>query len=299
MIRPPQLQQGDTIGLVAPGRKVSQPDVAASLSVFASWGLQVKLAPNLFSEDHAYLAGTDQQRLEDFQLMMEDPSVSAIICARGGYGSSRFVDHLDFSALRNAPKWIVGFSDVTAIHLKLFSLGIQSIHATMPILFSQAQSKGSVDKLREVLFGESSSIASPGHPKNKTGTVSGQIIGGNLSLIVDSLGTSSEPDTEGKILVVEEIDEYRYRIDRMMNHLKRAGKLKGLAGLVVGHMTDIKDSTLPFGETEEEIVLHHTQGSHYPIAFQFPIGHENPNLAWKHGATVELVVDQRQTSLSF
>lgn len=299
MIRPPQLQQGNSIGMIAPGRKVSRQDVEASLSIFQSWGLQVKLASNLFSEAHSYLAGTDEQRKLDFQSMLDDPSISAIICARGGYGSSRFVDELNFDSLKANPKWIVGFSDVTAIHLKLFSLGIQSIHATMPILFSQPQSNTSVENLRRVLFGEGSSIETIGQPKNKGGTALGQIIGGNLSLIVDSLGTSSEPDTIGKILVIEEIDEYRYKVDRMMNHLKRAGKLSGLAGLVVGHMTDIKDSTLPFGESEEEIILQHTREFSYPIALHFPIGHENPNLAWKHGANAKLEINQNLASLSF
>lgn len=297
MIQPSFLQRGDTIGIAAPGRKVPSEIIQKSLTTFQSWGVQVRLATHLFSENHSYLAGTDNERLSDFQELINDPSVKAIVCARGGYGSSRFVDQLDFSPLKKTPKWIAGFSDVTSFHLKLLSLNIESIHGTMPILFAKPESSESVESLRKILFGEQQSLECSGSEKNRAGTATGEVIGGNLSLIIDSLGTSSEPDTTGKILVIEEVDEYRYKIDRMMNQLRRAGKLTPLAGLVVGHLTDIMDTELSFGETAEEIILHAVRNYQFPVAFNFPVGHENPNLAWRHGHAATLHVGKEKSTL--
>jgi len=299
MIRPRPLLSGDTIGIVAPGRKVTPGDVEEAVSTFQAWGLNVVAAPRLFSNDHPYLAGTDQQRLHDLQRMIDDPAIAAVICARGGYGSSRFIDALNYTSLQDQPKWIIGFSDVTAIHLKLYSLGIESVHGTMPILFPMKEAKPSVESLRKILFDEQQIIEASGHSFNRVGECTGFVVGGNLSLLVDSLGTSSELNTEGKILVIEEIDEYRYKIDRMINQLKRAGKLNALKGLIVGYMTDIKDPSLPFGEDVNAIVLQHTKEFSYPIAFNFPIGHENPNMAWRHGATGTLNVAAEKSSLTF
>ena len=299
MITPPLLRAGNTVAITAPGRKVSKADMDIAIKTFQSWGLDVKLADNLFSNDHSYLAGTDAQRLDDLQSLINDANVHAIICARGGYGSTRIVDQVDFSPLVETPKFIVGFSDITAIHLKLYSLGIQSIHATMPILFSKDTSRPSIESLKRILMEKPDRVQSPSTKYSIDGRGRGEVIGGNLSLINDALGTSSEPDTNGKILVIEEIYEYRYKIDRMLTQLKRAGKLENLAGLVVGHMTDIKDSELSFGETVEEIILNHTQHYHYPVAFGFPSGHENPNLAWLHGGMAELSVHNGEGTLSF
>lgn len=299
MITPPSIQSGDTIGIVACGRKVSLHDIEAALTIFKSWGLKIELAKNIFSNDHSYLAGTDAQRLSDFQSMIDNPSIKTIICARGGYGSTRIVDDIDFAPLMKNPKWIVGFSDITAIHLKLLSLGIKGVHGTMPIMFSKATSLHSIESLKNTLFTIPDSLHSAEHVLNKEGTSKGELIGGNLSLIVESLGTSSEPDTTGNILVIEEIEEYRYKIDRMINQLKRAGKLDKLAGIVVGHMTNILDDALSFNETAENIIYNHTQGFNYPVAFQFPIGHENPNLAWVHGATATLTVTKNEASLKY
>jgi muramoyltetrapeptide carboxypeptidase len=299
MITPPLLRAGNTVAITAPGRKVSKADMDIAIKTFQSWGLDVKLADNLFSNDHSYLAGTDPQRLDDLQSLINDANVHAIICARGGYGSTRIVDQVDFSPLVETPKFIVGFSDITAIHLKLYSLGIQSIHATMPILFSKDTSRPSIESLKRILMEKPDRIQSPSTKYSIDGRGRGEVIGGNLSLINDALGTSSEPDTNGKILVIEEIDEYRYKIDRMLTQLKRAGKLENLAGLVVGHMTDIKDSELSFGETVEEIILNHTRQYNYPVAFGFPTGHENPNLAWLHGGMAELNVHNGEGTLSF
>lgn len=297
MIKPDSLKIGDKVGVVATGRKVLFQDVEAAEKLFTSWGLKVEFAPNLFSNNHPYLAATDEQRLNDLQSMLDDRDIKAVICVRGGYGTTRIIDRLDFAAFQERPKWIAGFSDITALHLKLFQLGIESIHSTMPILFSKPESFSSIVSLREILFGVKNSINAEANKNNRPGKSTGQVIGGNLSLLVDSLATSCEPDFDAKILVVEEIDEYLYKIDRMFMHLKRAGKLDKLNGLVVGHMTDIKDTDPGFGETIEEVILSKVKDFGYPVAFNFPIGHENPNLAWRHGSVMTLTVEEHSSVL--
>jgi muramoyltetrapeptide carboxypeptidase len=299
MIRPPFLKSGDKIGIVAPGRKVSALDIEIAVQQFRSWGLEVVMAPNLFSTDENYLAGTDSQRQGDYQSMLDNPDIRAIINARGGYGTTRILDHLDFTAFQSNPKWIVGFSDITALHLKLAKLGFQSIHGTMPIVFGKADAADSIHSLRRYLFGDVHDIRTAGNPLNRNGHASGDVVGGNLSLIVDSLGTSSEVDTAGKILIIEEIDEYLYRIDRMLVHLKRAGKLRNLAGLIVGHMTGPLDTELRFGHSITDMILEHVGLSQYPVVFDFPSGHENPNLSWAHGGRAELLVNNEHVTLSF
>ena len=297
MINPPLLKSGDKVAIVATGRKVSVNNIEPSRNIFASWGMEVITSPNLYSNAHSYLAGSDAERCSDFQQMIDDPEIKAIVCARGGYGTTRIIDALDFSSLYKNPKWIVGFSDVTALHLKLFKAGIKSVHGTMPLLFSNVESSSSIESLRRSLVGESEVITSKPNPLNKFGKATAQVMGGNLSLVVDAIGTANDPDTNGKILVLEEIDEYKYKIDRMLIHLKRSGKLDNLAGLVVGHMTDIKDPELPFGETIEQIVVSKITKKKYPIAFNFPIGHENPNLAWVHGSVMALTVTETGAQL--
>ena len=299
MITPAHLKPGDTVSIVAPGKKISKEAIDSAIKILQSWGLTVTMAENIFSDGHSYMAGNDAQRMSDFQQALDSKNVKAIICARGGYGSTRIIDQLDFSAMQSNPKWIVGFSDITAFHLKLTSLGYQSIHATMPVLFAAADSASSVQSLRDVLFGAETEITIPSKPCNRIGRATGLTIGGNLSLIVDALATSSEPDTDGKILIIEEIEEYRYKIDRMLTQLKRADKLKSLAGLVVGHFTNIQDTELSFALTVEELILDAVKQYDFPIAFGFPSGHENPNLAWRHGAEATLTVNSDSTSLRF
>jgi muramoyltetrapeptide carboxypeptidase len=298
MIVPRFLKPGDKIGIVAPGRKVSSQQMDQALGTFSEWQLDVVLAPNIFGHDHSYLASKDEGRLRDFQNMIDDPEISAIVCARGGYGTTRILDRLDFQRLRKNPKWIVGFSDITAVHLKLNALGIESIHATMPIIFPQEGSLPSITSLLEILLGSTSSISAPYNANNKHGSAIGQVIGGNLSMIVDSLSTSGEADFDDKILVVEEIDEYLYKVDRMFTHLQRAGKLSGLRGLAVGYFSDMKDTSPGFGETVEEIILDKVRRYNYPVAFNFPIGHENPNFAWRSGSVMTLTVNRNGSSLA-
>ena len=298
MIRPSSLKSGDTVGIVAPGRKVDHRDIGAAIKTFASWGAEIKIAPNLFSEDHSYLSANDSKRGDDLQLMLDDETVKAIICARGGYGTTRIIEKLDYSRFIKAPKWVVGFSDITALHLKIFQMGIESIHGIMPILFDRQEYASSIASLQEILFAQDILISAGPSEYNKPGVATGRVLGGNLSLIVDSLGTPSEVETVSNILIVEEIDEHLYKVDRMFTQLERAGKLNQLAGMVVGHMTMLKDGDLKFGETVEQIILSKVRKYGYPVGFNFPIGHDAPNLAWTHGSLMSLMVNNNGSALS-
>lgn len=299
MIRPLFLQAGDTVSIVAPGRKPDRDAIQSAAAIIERWGLKVRQGKNIFSSNHNYLSGTDQERLSDLQEAFNDHSVQAIICARGGYGTTRILDQLDFSSFVKKTKWVCGFSDITALHLKMQSLNIQSIHGTMPVQFSNTAYADSAESLRKALFGEHISLTSVSSIHNRSGEASGEVVGGNLSLLVDSLGTSSALKTDNKILILEEIGEYAYRLDRMLTQLKRAGKLDNLAGLAVGHMTDIREDKLPFGETVEALVLHHTKEFAYPVAFNFPTGHDAQNIAWIEGAWAKLTVTRAEAALTF
>jgi muramoyltetrapeptide carboxypeptidase len=299
MIFPPRLKPGDSVGIVATARRVSASQMEPALKVLKSWGLKTELGTNIFSSSHSYLAGSDQQRLEDLQSFIDDPDIKAIFCARGGYGSTRILEDIDFGALKNNPKWIVGFSDITAFHLRLAAIDIASIHGTMPIFFGQPEAQDSVESLQKILFAGTCEITTTPVEHNRHGTAVAPIVGGNLSLVVDSLNTPSEPDTSGKILVLEEIDEYFYKLDRMFTQLRRTGKLLHLNGLIIGHMTDIKNPELAFGETVSQIVMHAVRDYAYPVAFSFPTGHENPNLAWVHGGTALLEVGATNVRLTY
>ena len=274
---------GQTVYITGTGRKIDRESVAVATQIFEQWGASVEIAPTLFNDHHSYLAGTDSERLGDLQTALDNPAVKCIVCARGGYGTTRILEQLDLSGVKQNPKWIVGFSDITALHLKLVSQGILSVHATMPILFSKPDAHDSLKSLRLVLSGAPVVMRVPPHRLNRAGVIQAPVVGGNLSLIVDSLGTPSEVDTRGKILVIEEVNEFHYKIDRMLMQLQRAGKLAPLAGLVVGHMTDIQDTNPSFGETVEDIIFRTVRGYDFPVAFKFPIGHEHPNLAFIHG----------------
>lgn len=297
MIQPPWLQIGDTIGIVAPGRKLEAPYLLKAREFIENQGYLVEFGSSVFSNNHSYLSAQDKDRLADLQEMVNNPSIKAILCARGGYGTTRILDQVDLTKLDKNPKWICGFSDITALHLKLNLAGIQSIHCTMPILFSNEESKISIESLFNLLAGKNVLIEAPLNSYNRLGECNGELIGGNLSILVDSLGTSTEIETTNKILVLEEIDEPAYKIDRMMVHLKRSGKLDNLAGLVVGHMTNISEGELPFGESVYQIILNHIKDSH-PVAFHFPIGHENPNFAWIVGKLATLNVTTKGSSLN-
>lgn len=298
IIKPPFLKKNDTIGIVSTARKLQEEDINKALEIFRSWGLKVKTGKYLFNAHHQF-AGTDAERLEDIQSMIDDAEIKAIICARGGYGSTRIIDKINFYKLFEKPKWIAGFSDVTAILSQLHNLGIESIHSTMPLLFNLEGNEEALESLRKILFGEEYRITTNPHPLNKAGNASAVMVGGNLSIIAHLIGTGSDVDTQGKILFLEDLDEYYYHIDRMMIQLKRSGKLHALAGLVVGQMTDMKDNSIPFGLSAYEIILEHTKDFNYPIAFDFPIGHVAKNLAIPVTRLAHFEVTNQGSVLSF
>lgn len=290
MIVPQNLKRGDRVALVAPAGKITRDVLTRAVRVLEEWDLKVTVGDNVMSKSHSYLSGSDEERLVDLQEALDSRRVKAIFCARGGYGSTRIVDLLDLTKFKKYPKWIVGFSDITALHMLMLRAGVESIHASMPSQFSDPAARPSVQSLYDVLFRNPHPIKAAPAKSNIQGEASGMVIGGNLSILLDAMGTSIEPETKGRILVIEEIDEFKYKLDRMMTQLKRAGKLDKLAGLVVGYMTGIKDSNTPFGESVEQIILRHVQDANYPVAFGMPIGHEHPNAAWRHGSMMKLVV---------
>ncbi len=255
-------------------------------------------------EDLHQFSGTDHERATDLQAMLDDASIRAIFCARGGYGSVRIIDELDFSGFIQNPKWIVGYSDITVFHSHINRhFGIQTLHGPMPINFPPDRKvKASLQSLKEILEGGYPAYHFTSHPFNRKGTASGMLCGGNLSMLYSLAGTESDIDTEGKILFIEDLDEYLYHIDRMMQNLKRSGKLESLAGLVVGGMNDMNDNTIPFGKTAYEIIAETVADYHFPVIFDFKSGHISENLGLIIGGYVELEVAEecslRFTSLS-
>jgi len=291
LIAPPFLKPGDYIGLVASARKVSAEELAPAINLLESWGLKVRLPKNIYSISNQF-AGTDAERLSDMQQMLDDADVKAIIVARGGYGSVRIIDNLDFTHFRKNPKWIVGFSDVTVFHSHIQThLGIQTLHSTMPISFSKDAE--STELLKKALLGELKEYHIETNSLNRQGKATGILCGGNLSLLYSLAGTASDIDTKGKILFLEDLDEYLYHIDRMMLQLKRGGKLAHLGGLIIGDFSEMKDNTVPFGKTAEQIIREAVQKYDYPVCFGFPAGHSTKNFPLYMGRHCELNVNAK------
>lgn len=300
MQQAPFLKPGDTIGIIAPSRKISKEALKPAVDLFNSWGLKVKLGKNLFADDHQF-AGSDEQRRQDFQEMLDDPEVNAIICARGGYGTIRMMEGLNFDGLKLHPKWVIGYSDITVLH-SCFSvmLGLPTIHAIMPVNYSLEKGETvSWQKLKTVLFGDEPVYEVEPHPFNRQGHARGKVIGGNLSVLYSMAATPFDIDTTGCILFIEDLDEYLYHIDRMMMNLKLSGKLDKLAGLIIGGMSDMRDNTIPFGKDALEIINDYTRNSSYPVIFNFPAGHIEDNYPLIFGREAEMVVEQGKSMLSY
>lgn len=293
---PPLLQEGDQIVVISPSRRITPEQVDASWDVFAQWGVKAREGSSLWSTS-GYFAGTDEERLEEWRQALADPSIRAIFCARGGYGLTRIIDQIDLSVISNSPKWIIGYSDITAMHMALDHADIASIHGLMPAQFGNPGVDESLKSIHDFLFHGKLEYRIDSHPKNRTGHTEATAIGGNLSLLAESLGTPTEIHTDGRILIIEEIDEYLYKIDRMMNQLKRAGKFDFLAGLVVGDFSDMKDTTIPFGTDIYQLIESYIDGD-IPVAFDFPLGHENRNLAMPLGVPLSLEVTEEQSVLT-
>ncbi|MEA5404943.1 LD-carboxypeptidase [Arcicella sp. DC2W] len=298
MIQPKALQKGDTVGLVALACKVDFDLIKPAIEVIENiWGLNVVLGTSLTSKYHQF-AGTDEIRANDFQLMLDDPNIKAIISARGGYGSSRLLDTIDFTNFIQNPKWVTGFSDITAVLCHIHTLGIESIHSTMLKLFMQDGGEFALETLRKVLFGESLAYNIPAHSLNKKGIAKGELVGGNLAMLTHIIGSNSDVDTAGKILFLEDVGEYLYSIDRMMIQLKRAGKLQSLAGLIVGHFSDLEDNEVQFGKNANEIIQDAVAEYNFPVCYGFPVGHEPENWALPCGRAISLSVEENGVWLS-
>jgi len=289
MIIPPYLKEGDTVAIVCTARKISKKELDPAIKLLTHWGLKVKLGDTVGKGDHQF-GGTDVQRAEDFQEMLDDKEVQAIWCARGGYGTVRMIDEVNFSSIETNPKWIIGYSDPTVLHCHIHNLGVATIHGQM-CLEIENKTEATRDTLKNILFGNYDAIKfASDFNLNRTGHAKGQLIGGNLSVLSSVLGSKSTIKTEGKILFLEDLDEYLYHIDRMVHNIKRNGFFKNLAGLVIGGLTDMHDNTSPFGQSAEEIIANAVKEFNFPVCFNFPAGHSKDNRALIFGAETELIV---------
>lgn len=289
MLKPPYLNPGDKVGIAATARKISLAEIQYAVNTLTKWGFEVVLPEDLYSEYHQF-AGTDAERAAVLQRLLDNPEIKAVICARGGYGSIRIVDLLDWQQFANHPKWIVGYSDITVLHGHINqTLGIASLHATMAFnITAEEERQAAIASLKDALLGKPIVHSLPAHPLNREGNASGVVVGGNLSVLYSMMGSVSFPDTDGKILFLEDLDEYLYHIDRMMMGLKRAGKLTNLAALVVGGMTDMRDNAIPFGKTAEQIIYDSVKEYNYPLYFGLQAGHITNNLALPMGVAATI-----------
>ena len=294
---PDYLSKNDKVAIVATARKASKEDLKPAIELLKKWELQPVIGSSIGLEDHQF-AGSDKQRAQDFQQQLNDPEIKAIWCAKGGYGTVRILDRIDFSAFKKNPKWIIGYSDVTALHSHINNFRISSLHAQM-CLGVETKSEASRETLRKILFGEELNYQFPCSKLNKSGTAEGELVGGNLSVLYSLCGSNSAINTKGKILFLEDLDEYLYHIDRMMQNLKRNGILQHLAGLVIGGMSNMNDNTIPFGKTAEEIIAETVAEYDYPIAFNFPAGHIEDNQALIFGRNIKLKVTDRGSKLNY
>ena len=296
MIAPPFLKKGDTIAIVATARKNIDDNLKPAIEWLKNWGLEVVIGTTI-GLDTNQLAGTDEQRASDFQTMMDNPNIKAIWCVRGGYGTVRMVDLLDFTKFKQSPKWVIGFSDVTVLHNHLNTMGYQSIHGIMPI--SSKASEEAKETLRKSLFGESLEYKVECDQMNRFGKAEGVLVGGNLSILYSLLGSKSAIDCTDKILFIEDLDEYLYHIDRMMINLKRNGCLESLKGIIVGGMTKMKDNDIPWGKNALEIIDDITKKLNIPVIYNFPAGHLADNRALIMGRKVSLEANFEESKLIF
>ena len=296
MLLPDHLKKGDTILIIGTARARAKELIEPAITILKSWGLKVELGKNLFKKHHQF-AGTDAQRTHDLQWAIDHKTAKAVLIAGGGYGTLRIIDSIDTKNLKKFPKWFIGYSDTTVLQARLAKLGVACIHGTMAFQFPK--NNEATDSIRSILFGENYSYQAPKNKLNRVGEVSGEIVGGNLSLIYALSGSVDDLNTKNKILFIEDLDEQLYHIDRMILQLKRSGKLKNLKGLIVGGMSDMKDNAIPFGKTANEIILDAVKEYSYPVCFDFPAGHIDKNLALVFGKKVKLTVAKNKAQLIY
>ncbi len=298
MLKPPPLRSGDKVAIIATARSITKESLKPAIDLLKSWELTPVLGSSIGLKQHQF-AGSDAERAADFQQQINDPSIKAIWCAKGGYGSIRILDLIDFSGLKIQPKWLIGYSDVTVIHLHLQCLGIPSLHAQMASAI-ETRSRSTSAQLNSVLFGDRHQIEyASQHPNQVNGEIEGELIGGNLSVLYSAIGSCSMPSFKNKILFLEDLDEYLYHIDRMMQNLKRSGLLNQISGLIVGGMTHMNDNDTPFGKTAEEIIYELVKDLNIPLAFNFPAGHVETNLPLILGEIAQLKVTTEKVKLTY
>lgn len=293
---PPYLEKGDKIGIVAPAGFMSVEKMQACIETLDSWGYTPELGSTTHSNSENYFSGTDDERLEDFQRMLNDKKIKAILCARGGYGMSRIIDRIDFKAFKKHPKWVIGYSDITVFHSHvLCNQKVASLHAPMAAAFNDGETDNPfIKSLKDAIEGIPAHYEIAGHHLNKPGHATGVLIGGNLSLLAHIIGTKSDLKSKNKILFLEDVGEYLYNIDRLLLQLKRNGKLDKLAGLIIGGFTDVKDTERPFGKEVLDMIHDHVKDANYPVCFGFPVSHTKENYALKIGVeyTLEVTLDK-------
>mgnify|MGYP006419741001 FL=1 len=302
LVQPKYLKAGDSIAIVASaGILIKRKEIIDEAKKLAeSWGLKVFIGDHVFNQNN-HFAGTDEERASDFQKALDNPSIKAIWCARGGYGSARILDKLEYTKFKAKPKWIVGYSDITAFHSHIHNLGIQTIHAMMgtSLLFDPEETKQSIETFRKALFGEALRYEINSSEYNKKGDAEGVLVGGNLSILQSMLGSESQLNTDGSILFIEEIGEYKYHIDRMLRSLKRAGYFDNCKGLIVGDMSNIKKNTTAWGSSIEQLILEVVAEFDFPVLFNFPAGHETDNRALILGKTITMNIKSTTSEVIF
>ena len=297
MTTPPYLQKDDTIAIVSTARKNIDDNLKPTIDLLQGWGLNVKIGKTI-GLDYYQLAGTDDQRAADFQEQMDNPNIKAIWCVRGGYGTVKIIDKLDFTKFKQNPKWIIGFSDVTVLHSHLNRLGFESLHATMPVAIVRATDEAK-NSLCAALFGNHLEYVLDCDALNHNGKAKGELVGGNLSILYSLLGSESAVNCQDKILFIEDLDEYLYHVDRMMTNLKRNGFLQSLKGIIVGAMTEMKDNDIPWGRNALEIIEDTVKGLNIPVLYNFPAGHIRDNRALIFGRQVIMEVNAKESKVIF
>ncbi len=298
IVIPPYLKKNDTIAIVCPSGYIPYENAVICIKTLQEWGFKVKVGNTLGNQFH-YFSGTDEERLTDFQQMLDDDSVQAILCGRGGYGLTRIIDKVDFKKFAKKPKWIIGFSDVTVLHAHINQrIKIATLHAPMVNAFNDGGfEQPSILSMKKALEGKPINYKTAIHSLNRNGKAVGALIGGNLAIIAHLIGTTSSYQTKNKILFVEDVGEYIYNVDRMFLQLKRNGMLKHLAALIIGGFSEMKDTTIPFGEEVYTIIKQHVEEYNYPVCFNFPVSHEKTNMALKVGVQYQLTVTNKQVQL--
>ena len=295
--RPPVLRSGDLVYITAPAKAIEEEHVLFAKELFEDAGFRVMIGQHCLGRHH-YFSGTDEERQADLQFAIDHPEVKAIVCARGGYGCVRIVDRIQWAGMLREPKWMIGFSDVTVFHQRLQRFGISSIHGTM-VLNYNTNSSEAINTMMAALKGENADVSCDPNSYNKNGVANGKLVGGNLSIVYSLLGTDDHVEFTDCILFVEDLAEHLYHIDRMFFALNKAGVLDKIKGLIIGGMTDLEDTDIPFGKTVEEIILDHFTYRNIPIAFGFPAGHISDNRALILGDQCKLEVSAEKTLLSY